>query len=147
MAKAKRFWTREELIIAYYIAKWDYSGLNISEHDFANYVITDTTVASLRMQTACFRQLLGLDGHRLAHCSELMKELVKELENKTISQVRKLIFSYVDLQEDNIKILTIQKENKIVNKKRDQLNTQYQLDFDNKLKSLRRYRNLTPKVK
>lgn len=146
-SKTKRIWSKEELTIAYYIAKWDYSGLNISEDDFANYIITDTTVASLRMQTSCFRYLLGLSGSRLTHCSEAMRELVDELANKTISQVRRSILNYVDEQEESIKILTRQKGNQKINKKKDALNEQYRMNFENKVTALSKGRRLKKIVK
>lgn len=147
MASKKRIWSKNELIIAYYIAKWDYAGLKISEHDFVEYIIGNTSVPSLRMQIANFRHLLQLDGYKLGDASQAMKDLVKELDNKTISQVRRMIKSYVEECEESIKILTIKSGNKEVNKKRDALNAQYQINFEKELAMKSRGRKLIRKRK
>jgi len=62
----KRIWSKQELTIAYYVAKFNLNGLeNISLSELAEDVIKNTTKQSLNMQVANFRYLLDIPGHKL----------------------------------------------------------------------------------
>lgn len=144
----KRFWSTNELIIAYYIAKWDYIGLDLSEEDLIEYVIKDTTANSLKMQVANFRYLLNIEGSQLQHASKLMRQIADDLQHKTRIQVKRIIKSYVRDIDANIEIRGRKEDNKKAYKKRDELNAQYKINFENKLKAYRkRGIRLTPKSK
>lgn len=133
MSSKKRIWSKDELTIAYYIAKWGYAGLRISEYDFAEYIIGNTSIPSLKMQVANFRYLLGIDGFKLEDASKAMKDLTEELSNSTITQVRRMILNYVDSCNEKIEIEKSKSINKQVNKRRDELNEQYDNNFKAKL--------------
>ena len=143
----KRIWSSNELIIAYYIAKHGYAGLKISEHDFVEYIIGDTTMPSLRMQVANFRYLLNIEGYQLAADGKQVakSKIVEDLQNLTATQVRRIIKDYVDSVEDSIEIAQRNKANREINKKKDALNAQEKINFENKLSHLRRYRRLVRK--
>lgn len=138
----KRIWSKEELIIAYYISKWDLNGLNVSEDELVEAVIGRTTIPSLRMQVSNFRYLMNIEGQQLSHASEDMKELVGELQNTTVTNVRRMVLDYINLHIDKVRSVTNNKSNKIVAAKAKELNEQEELIHLNKLVSLRKYRRL-----
>lgn len=143
--QTKRIWSTNELIIAYYIAKYDYLKLKITEYDFAEHIIGNTSVQSLRMQVANFRYLLGIEGYQLEHSSKLMKTIVDDLAHKTDVEIRRMINDYVSTIDTSSQIKTKKDINKAANKRRDELNAQYEKNFQNKLATLGRYRNLRKK--
>jgi hypothetical protein len=138
----KRIWSTEELTIAYYISKWDYSGLNISEEDLVNGVICDTTVASLRMNVANFRNLLNIEGFNLDHTTKAQKQLVEDLKDVTMMQVRQSVLAKISSSFENIKEQKVVKE---INKKSEKLakaNKELQAEFERKLALAQKGRNL-----
>lgn len=141
----QRIWSKDELIIAYYIARYGYSGLNICEDDLVDYVIGDTTKNSLRMQSANFRYLLGIEGYALSHTSELQREIVEELKNKTTTQVRKIIQAKLEQSSDLISLGIVKKNNHSIEKRKDQLNQQLKLNFEKEFERRSRGRKLIPK--
>ena len=142
----KRIWNKQELTIAYYMAKYDMSGINIEEDTLIHTVIKDTSKASLRMQVANFRHLLNIEGYQLSHASQAMKDLCDEYDTKSQSEIKMLVISYIDACELDIADYTTQKANKIVNKRRDKLNSILKSNFENKLATMCRFRNLVPKL-
>jgi len=138
----KRIWNTEELTMAYYIAKWDENGLKMSKEDLAEYVITNTSTQSLKMQAANFRFLLGLEGYQLEDASAAQRQLVDELDNLTVTQVRNIIFTYSDSVSDRTEELKRKSANKSVNQKRDDENAKLDEVFQAKVKSLSQFRNL-----
>lgn len=135
MTTKKRIWTKEELTIAYYIAKWDYNGLQIDEGELVDGVIGRTTKPSLQMQVANFRYLLDIEGYQLEDASEAMKELVAELQNKTVTQIRHMVIDYIQSHGDEIKTASLSKNNNEARIRAKALNEQEQLNHENKLKS------------
>lgn len=129
MATTKRIWNKQELTIAYYIAKWDIGGLKITEQELVDYVIGRTTRPSLKMQVANFRFLLQLDGPQLEDASQAMRSLAEELSNHTVVQVRSIIFNYIDKMEDVILEQKTKGINATINKRRDELNAQLESNF------------------
>ena len=145
---ARRIWSANELTIAYHIAKWGYEGLGISEQDFVDYIIGNTTVPSLRMQVANFRFLMNLEGFKLANGSNLMEHIVDDLSNMTGVQVRRIIKDYMESVDESIEIAKKKQINKDAYAKRDKLNEQSRINFNNQLDVMRRMgRRLTLKTK
>lgn len=145
MKKSKqRIWTRAELTIAYYIAKWDFNGLKISEKDLAEGVIGDTTVRSLQMQVANFRFILGYDGYVLKDYSKAQSEVATVLQNKTITQVRKIVDTIIEKSDVKLEKLENRRNNVKVNEVKNKLNKEAEELFAAKLFNLRKYRRLTP---
>lgn len=130
-----RIWSEKELTIAYYIAKWDFNGLGVSEEDVVELIIGETTIPSLKMQIANFRFLLNIEGYQLKDVSKAMKDLADKLKDKTMSQVRKIVLEIIDEQSEIIEKAQISRNNKLANSRRDVLNQQEVLDHENKLKS------------
>jgi hypothetical protein len=139
---SKRIWNNKELTIAYYIAKWDSNGLKMSKEDLAEFVITNTSIRSLDMQAANFRFLLGLEGYQLEDASVAQKNLVDELDNLTVTQVRNIIFTYADSVSDRTEELKRKSANKSVNQKRDELNAELDKNFQARVNSISQFRNL-----
>lgn len=140
----KRIWTRAELTIAYYIAKWDYNGLKVSEEDLIEAVIGDTTKRSLDMQVANFRYILGIEGYSLEHFSKAQDDVATSLQNKTITQVRRLIETIIRNSDAKISFQQNRRNNDKIEDVRKQLNTDEQNRFEAKMNAFSKYRRLTP---
>jgi len=145
MSRKQRIWSEIELTIAYYIARWDYAGLKISEYEMVEYIIQDTTINSLNMQVANFRFLLGIDGRQLEDASKAMRELVNKLDGKTIVQIRRTILDYACEKDTSFSINCHKQNNKAINKKKDKLNEQYRFNFEKELERRSRGRRLVRK--
>lgn len=139
-------WTTNDQLIAYYFAKYDGVGLNISEEEFSDTII-GTSTQSLKMQIANFRYLLNLEGYKLSHASRLQKEVIDRFDCLSQAGVKRIILTYVDKVDSQNVIRTNKDLNKKANKRRDELNAQYLQNFQNKLDAWRRMgRRLTPKL-
>jgi len=146
MKNSKRMWTKEELTIAYYIAKWDYNGLRATENDLVDIAIGNTTKASLNMHVANFRHLLNIDGYKLENTSKLMDVIIEELKNKTITQVRSIVNKILAGKEDKFAAAQTNRNNAKIAEGAEKANILLTLIFEKKLKSMNRYRNLIPKI-
>ena len=141
----KRIWSTEELTIAFYISKYGMNGLNTNKQELVDYVIGNTTQRSLDMQVANFNFLLGVGEYQLEDASKAQKDVVDALGNKTITQVRKLIFSYMDEIDSTITQRQTSVKNKSVTEKRDEANALLNSTFENKIAAMRKAgRRLTP---
>ena len=142
MKSSKRIWNKEELIIAYYIAKWGLTGIDVTPEELAESVIGDTTEASLQMQVANFRSILNIEGFQLDHTSKAQNDLINEYKNTTMTQIRAQVISKIQSSVSNI-ISNKKKKNALESSKRVQsLNADLQKNHDNKVASMQKYRNL-----
>ena len=141
----KKDWSKEELTIAYYIAKWDLSGIDSTMEELALVVIGNTTVKSLDMQVMHFRRLLNLEENTLFANSKRMEELRKDYKDLTMTQVRKLVVSKI--QSCSSDIISYNKNKAVLesSKRVEKLNAASELLFQNKLKELKKHRNLRKK--
>jgi len=146
MSRSKRIWSEQELTIAYYIARWDYAGLKISEHDMVEFIIGDTTINSLNMQVANFRFLLGIDGYQLSHTSKTMRALVDSLSRKTIVQIRRMVLDYIFSKGEYESVVGKKVKNEAASKKERELNRQYQINFEKELARRTMGRSLVRKI-
>ena len=105
----KKDWSKEELTIAYYIAKWDLSGIDATMEELALAVIGDTTVTSLDMQV---KQLVV---SKIQSCSS---DIISYNKNKAVLESSKRV---------------------------EKLNAASELLFQNKIKELKKHRNLRKK--
>jgi len=96
----KYLWSKSDLIIAYYLAKCGIRGLNISKPELVKEVIRGTTLKSLNMQVAGFRNLLGLDGVKLNSTSQLKIELVNELSKTPNSILRQTVLNIIQSSKE-----------------------------------------------
>tara|TARA_R110000744_G_scaffold380220_1_gene500315 strand:+ start:92 stop:523 length:432 start_codon:yes stop_codon:yes gene_type:complete len=141
----KKDWSKEELTIAYYIAKWDLSGIDSTMEELALVVIGNTTVKSLDMQVMHFRRLLNLEENTLFANSKRMEELRKDYKDLTMTQVRKLVVSKI--QSCSSDIISYNKNKAVLesSKRVEKLNAASELLFQNKIKELKKHRNLRKK--
>ena len=136
MRNLQHEWSKTELTIAYYLAKWDYTGLGISAEDIVDSVIPETTVHSLNMQTANFRYLLNIDGYKLSDASKLMKEIIGKYQNSTREMVRKLVLK--SIQKCDLMVGRNLRSNRKIEEKKDVLNRELQERFEAKLLDYRK---------
>lgn len=87
----KKIWSKNDLIIALFIAKFSIRGLGKLKPEIAKDIIQDTTVKSLNMQAANFRYLLNLDGVKLSGSSALKIEVRSEFGFLPYSKLRPLV--------------------------------------------------------
>jgi hypothetical protein len=131
------------LTIAYYIAKWGFSGLQgITLEELVNYVMPDTTVGSLKMQIANFRHVLGFEERTLKDASKAMYDLHEQLKNKTMTQVRSSITPDLEVANEQIADGRIKAHNMKVRADRDKKQAAADAIVENKLKQLSKQRNL-----
>ncbi len=142
MKSSKRIWNKEELTIAYYIAKWGLTGIDITPEELAELVIGNTTEVSLQMQVTHFRSILNIEDSNLTGASNVMIELINEYKDVTMTQIRAQVISKIQSSVSNI-ISNKKKKNALESYKRVQsLNADLQKNHDNKIASMRKYRNL-----
>lgn len=138
----KRIWSKEELTIAYFIAKWSIGPLKMSEEDLVDCVIGNTSLNSLNKQVANFRYLLNIDGYKLKDYSKAMSSLVDELQNLTYHKVREMIQLYIKSNEETINCLIIKSKNSSVNEIKDALNLNLSKNYERQLEAKRKFRRL-----
>jgi hypothetical protein len=92
---SKKKWSKEDLTVVYYFSKWGLTGLDVTEEELVESVL-DTTHYSFNSQTANFRFLLNLDGHKLEHASKAMITLIEETKNLTMTQVRNIVIDIIN---------------------------------------------------
>jgi hypothetical protein len=143
MSKKNKIWNEKELTIAYYIAKWGFSGLQgITLEELVNYVMPDATVGSLKMQIANFRHVLGFEERTLKDASKAMYDLHEQLKNKTMTQVRSSITPDLEVANEQIADGRIKAHNMKVRVDRDKKQAAADRITVNKLKQLYKQRNL-----
>jgi hypothetical protein len=143
MSKKNKIWNEKELTIAYYIAKWGFSGLQgITLEELVNYVMPDATVGSLKMQIANFRHVLGFEERTLKDASKAMYDLHEQLKNKTMTQVRSSITPDLEVANEQIADGRIKAHNMKVRADRDKKQAAADAIVENKLKQLSKQRNL-----
>ena len=142
MKSSKRIWTKEELTIAYYIAKWDLTGIDITPEELAEAVIGNTTLVSLQMQVTHFRNILNIEDSNLTGASNVMIELINEYKDYTMTQIRAQVISKIQSSISNIISHNKNKKSLEASKRVAKLNEDLNLVFENKIKELQKYRNL-----
>jgi len=135
MKVLKHEWSEKDLVVAYYISKWDYSGLGIDEEDLVDTVIPNTTVQSLSMQVANFRHLLNIEGYKLSDSSKLMKVIVDKYDGLSMLKVRGIVSEIID--GCDVELGRGIRSNKLVDKKKLELNAELERNFQAKLKLMK----------
>jgi len=145
--KSLRIWTREELIITYYVTRYDLTGLGITEEDLVLGVIGGTTVHSFHMQQANFRYGLGIEGYQLDSVSRSMWNLIEEFKDKEMLDIRPMIIDYISKSNEKIKKSQIQQRNKKTETKMSEANRLLDEQFQRELKKKMFGRRLKKVVK
>lgn len=141
-----RIWSKKELTIAFYIAKFGHVGLSASESEIAHGVIGNTTIVSLHMQIKHFKSILGIPGYTLnVEARRLMQEVVSDHKDTTSSNLRKYVNQVIEERRENI----IKAERENINKKASgnaaKINKQEEINFKAKLDLYKRMgRRLSP---
>ena len=144
-SNSKRIWSNEELTIAFYIAKYGAEQLKMDEDFIVDYVIGNTSVASLKMQVMRFNELLDLDGPRLTAPTPAMAKVVNDNDNKSQKNLTQEIFDFCDTRENEIADRKTKVANRSVSQKTVDLNIELNKTFDAKMKSFAKMgRRLTP---
>lgn len=142
----QRIWNQKELTIAYYASKYGtLNGLNMSKEELVNYVIGNTSERSFDMQVANFNYLLGIGESKYTDYSKAMVQVVEELKNKTVTQVREMILDYAIEIDEVVAKRKTDLANKKVSTKTQELNDELNKNFEAKLNAMRLSgRRLTP---
>lgn len=116
-------WDKDDTIINLYYVKYDIQGLPVKDvKELAENVI-GSSVASLNMQSANIRFVLGEDTGVLDCFSKVQEEVVNEYNKLSKDELKKLVLNIIDKRdlEENIKIARakkIEKEKKDKEKKK-----------------------------
>mgnify|MGYP003675776123 FL=1 len=141
-----RIWNNEELTFAYYVAKFgQLEKMKMTKDDVVYHIIGDTTERSFDMQVENFRNLLGLVDSPYNNYSQKMVEVSESLKNTTITNVRTILMDYAIKMDDVAEERRVKRANVSVSTKRQELNSELNKNFENKLAAMRKSgRRLTP---
>lgn len=140
----RKSWSRGDLIIAFYIAKFGLKGLNITRAELVKEVIGETTIKSLNMQAANFRFMLNIEGNRLSATSKNKLAIIEELGTRPIVFVRTIVLELIANSDFRMNRGIHNRNNKEAEKRKRGLNNQYALNFICNYKKASRYRVLRP---
>ena len=91
-------WTKNDTILCLYYTKYGTNGLFLnSESAVANFI--DTSVGSLKMQSANFRELMGLRQDSLSDYSKLQAEVYDEYNGMGQFEFRKVVKGIIGQDE------------------------------------------------
>ena len=94
-------WDKDDTILTLYYVKHDLKGLPVNdEKDLAEGVI-GSTKASLNMQAANIRYVLGYDEGVLDCFSEIQKEVVEQYSSMCCEELRELCVNIIDKRDIN----------------------------------------------
>lgn len=141
-----RIWNNEELTFAYYVAKFgQLEKMKMTKDDVVYHIIGDTTERSFDMQVENFRNLLGLVDSPYNNYSQKMVEVSESLKNTTITNVRTILMDYAIKMDSVAEERRVKRANVSVSTKRQELNSELNKNFENKLAAMRKSgRRLTP---
>lgn len=128
------------LILAYYVATQNYNGLGVEEKELSEIVVK-TTIRKFRKEVNEFRDILLKLVDETKVSQEKLK-IVKYLKNVTITNLRKITKALID--SSRVELDEVEKNgiNKLVDQNRIKLNKEEVQRYDDKLRSLGKYRNL-----
>lgn len=107
-------WDKDDTIINLYYVKYDIQGLPVRDvKELAENVI-GSSVASLNMQSANIRFVLGEDTGVLDCFSKVQEEVVNEYNKLSKDELKQLVLNIIDKRdiEENIKIARQKKADK-----------------------------------
>ena len=141
-----RIWNNEELTFAYYVAKFgQLEKMKMTKDDVVYHIIGNTTERSFDMQVENFRNLLGLVDSPYNNYSQKMVEVSESLKNTTITNVRTILMDYAIKMDSVAEERRVKRANVSVSTKRQELNSELNKNFENKLAAMRKSgRRLTP---
>jgi hypothetical protein len=102
-------WDKDDTIITLYYVKYDQKGLPVdNEKDLAEGVI-GASVASLRMQAANVRFVLGYTDGVLNCFSDIQKKVVDEYKDKSFDELKDIVVDIISKRDVNGNIQEVRK--------------------------------------
>ena len=125
-------WDKDDTILTLYFVKYDLKGLPVkNEKDLAEGVI-GSTKASLVMQAANIRYVLGFTEGILDCFSDIQKKVVDEYNTKTFEELKDIVVEIINKRDINGNIEKVRKSQKLKEdekkKKEAKANAQHELD-------------------
>lgn len=106
-------WDKDDTIITLYFVKFDTKGLPVKDDkDLAEGVI-GSTKASLHMQAANIRYVLGYDEGVLDCFSDIQKKVVDEYNTKTFEELKDIVIDIIDKRDINGNIQKVRASQKL----------------------------------
>ena len=106
-------WDKDDTILTLYYVKHDLKGLPVNdEKDLAEGVI-GSTKASLNMQAANVRYVLGYDEGVLDCFSEIQKQVVEEYNDMCCEELRELCVNIIDKRDINGNLEKVRRAQKV----------------------------------
>ena len=116
-------WDKDDTIITLYFVKHDLKGLPVKdEKDLAENII-GSTKASLTMQAANIRYILGYDDGILSDYSDLQKEVVDEYIVLSKDELKAVVMEIIfgrDVEENRKRAADLKKQKEAITKKKAQ---------------------------
>ena len=125
-------WDKDDTILTLYFVKYDIKGLPVkNEKDLAEGVI-GSTKASLVMQAANIRYVLGYTEGTLDCFSDIQKKVVDEYNTKTFDELKDIAIDIIDKRNINGNIEKVRKFQKLKEdeKKKKEAKAKQQADLD-----------------
>lgn len=125
-------WNKDDTILTLYYVKHELKGLPVNdEQDLAEGIIGPTK-ASLIMQSANIRYVLGFDEGVLDCFSEIQKKVVEEYNDMCCDELRELCINIISKRDvdGNIEKVRACQKVKLEEKKRKQKEKQKQEELD-----------------
>jgi len=125
-------WDKDDTIITLYYVKYDQKGLPVdNEKDLAEGVI-GASVASLRMQAANVRFVLGYTEGVLNCFSDIQKKVVDEYKDKSFDELKDIVVDIISKRDVDGNIQEVRKTQRLKEeskkRKQNELDAQAKLD-------------------
>lgn len=139
MAKSRLHdWDKDDTIITLYFVKYDLKGLPVKDEKELAENIIGSTKASLIMQAANVRYVLGYTDGILDCFSAIQKQIVDEYNNLTFDELKEIVIGIIDKRDINgniQKVRAAQKEREDLKKQKEK-DAQKQKDLFDQLRRL-----------
>lgn len=125
-------WDKDDTIITLYFVKYDLKGLPVkNEKDLAEGVI-GSTKASLVMQAANIRYVLGYTEGILDCFSDIQKKVVDEYNTKTFEELKDIVVDIITKRDISGNIDKVRKNQKLKEdeKKKKETEARKQVELD-----------------
>ncbi|MDY0270622.1 hypothetical protein [Trichloromonas sp.] len=107
-------WNKEDAILTLYYVKYNLNSLPVKDEEELSTCIIGSTKASLNMQAANIRYILGDEHYTLSDYSKIQEEVVNEYNTLSELDLRQVVIDIISKRdvESNIQELRIRKKEK-----------------------------------
>jgi len=107
-------WNKEDAILTLYYVKYNLNSLPVKDEEELATCIIGSTKASLNMQAANIRYILGDEHYTLSDYSKIQEEVVNEYNTLSELDLRQVVIDIISKRdvESNIQELRIRKKEK-----------------------------------